>query len=181
MRTEETVYDKKDVRFLMVNPDTGEVVNEIYEGDSILRAESSEYLAQTIIIGKGKKFIKLFVDEIELLRKEKLTSAQWDILLFIMTHFRYDSGLVCFENGNPINSDDIAELAEMPKRTVFDTLEKLVSKKILAKNKTGHDIKYYINPYIFCKGQRINRTLHSMFKKSKWFHLYHAQVAENTE
>lgn len=150
----------------------GEIIDEICVGDKIIRKSTSDYLDSTIEIGKDKRFVKLFESTIDALGDEALTGKQWRILMIIIRYFRYDSGLISFENGNPLTVDHISDLTNIPKRTVFDSMEKLVTKKIIAKNKVGYEIKYYINPFIFCKGTRINKTLYSMFEKTKWRKIY---------
>ena len=52
--------------------------------------------------------------------------------------------------------------------SVYNSIERLVGKKILHKGITGKEYQLFMNPFIFMKGIRVNKTLYSMFKKSKW-------------
>ena len=106
----------------------------------------------SIEIGAGMPFIKMFDNTFDTLRNAKLTGKQWKILLTLLNNFQDGSGLVCFDNENPIGANDIAELAGVSMKTVFSALNKFVSKKILKKSKLGNDIRYYVNPLVFCKG-----------------------------
>ena len=167
---------QKEIRSYCVNPETAEIVNEIYTGDKIVRAETTKYLQQTVEIGKEKSFIKLFENTIVALGNEALTGNQWRVLTTIIKYFRYDSGLVSFRNGKPLTVEDISNISKLPLSSCFMAVDKLVQKKIIGKSKVGHDIKYYMNPFIFCRGTRINRTLFTMFENSRWKNLYEADV-----
>ncbi len=160
---------------LVVSPETGEVTNEIYEGDRIIRKKTTDFLVETIEIGKNEKFTKIFDNTLLALSDENMTGKQWKILILFINYFKYDSGLIAFDNGNPVGAEDVIELTGMSRKTVFDAINKLCEKKIISKTKVGFDIKYYGNPFIFCKGRRINKTLHTMFSKSKWTN-YHAGI-----
>ena len=63
---------------------------------------------------------------------------------------------------------DIITLKKKKKKTVYNSIEKLVGKKILHKGTTGKEYQLFMNPFIFMKGTKINKTLYSMFRKSKW-------------
>ena len=167
---------EKDIKSLLVNPDTGAVTGEIYEGDYIIREKTAEYIQNTVEIGKKEKFIKLFDSTIAALGDESLTGNEWKILTTFLQNFRYDSGLVSFANGNPLYTEDICRLSNIPPRTVFRGMDKLILKKIIAKNKTGQETKYYMNPFIFCKGTRVNKTLYTMFENSRWRQLHTAGI-----
>ncbi len=153
----------------IVSDATGEIIDELHEGDRIVRGNSTDYLNQTIEMEKDKRFLKIYDTTFSLLADEPLTGNQWRIIATLSTHFQYGSGLVAFSNGVPLTPNHICQLTNVSRSTVFDTLDILVKKRILAKTKVGNDVKYFINPYLFCRGNRINKTLHSMFKDSKWY------------
>ena len=169
----------KELAYYIVSPDTGEISNEIYVGDSIIRKETSEYLARTEKIGDKMSFIKLFRGlPLENLVHEKLTPAQWGTMMLFANLIRYESGLVALPNGTPITADDVADFLDISRRSVFDAIEKLIEKKIIAKAKTGiSEVKYYVNPFIFTTSVRVNKTLLSMFKDTKW-ESYHFEERE---
>ncbi len=164
--------EEKEVRRLLVDPSTGSVTDKVYVGDKILRGETIEYMQNTMEIGKGENFVKWFGSAMADIRKEDLTKNQWKLLTLIIEYLRYESGLVAYDNGKPLYLEDMAKMANMSIRTAFDAMEKLITKKIIGKFKTGFEIKYYVNPFIFCKGMRIEKTLYSMFKSSKWCSLH---------
>lgn len=151
----------------------GEITHEIYQGDKvkIMRKEATDYLNSTVEVGKDKGFVKMFNSAMLPLANEKLTGNQFMLILIINRYIRYDSGIISFDNGVPITKDHLVEISGMSRSSVYDNIDILVTKKILGKTKVGHEIKYFCNPYIFCKGKRVNKTLHEMFKNSKWYQL----------
>jgi len=152
----------------IVDAGTGEVVNGMFPGDRITRGSSVDYLANTIEIGKDRDFVKMFTDSLAPLADEKLTGAQLLLILVISKYIRYGSGLVAFDNGKSISADQLADLSGISRRTVYRAIDDLATKRIIFKGKTGNEVQYYFNPFIFAKGKRVNKTLYAMFKKSKW-------------
>lgn len=147
---------------------------EINEGDrvKIISKEQMEYLKKEdnlIEINKGEPFIKIYPAVIDRLLNEDLSSADYRIIFICMKYLRYDSGAVMYENtGSFLSQKDIITLSKLGKKTVYNSIEKLVGKKILHKGTTGKEYQLFMNPFIFMKGTKINKTLYSMFRKSKW-------------
>jgi len=52
-------------------------------------AEPAKYLNDKVNIGEGKKFIKLFDDQLETLASANLTGRQWAVLLIILSYQQY--------------------------------------------------------------------------------------------
>lgn len=93
------------------------------------------------------------------------------IAIFLQTYAKYQSNLIAYDNGRPISNDDIVKLTEYSKPTVVKCMDELVSTKVFARVKVGKSYQYYANPYIFCKGKRVNKTLIDMFKNYKYYGL----------
>lgn len=74
------------------------------------------------------------------------------------------SSLVVNANGDAMNNDDIQEATGTSKKSVAKYMNELVESKVLFRGTTGNSYKYFANPYIYCKGNRINDTLEEMFK-----------------
>ena len=157
----------------LVNED-GVILNTIKEGDKvkIVRKETLDFIKSEddlIEINKGEPFIKIYPNVIDCLLDEDLSSADYKIIFICMKYLRYDSGAVMYENnGNFLSQKDIITLTKLGKKTVYNSIEKLVSKKILHKGITGKEYQLFMNPFIFMRGTKVNKTLYAMFKKSKW-------------
>lgn len=169
------IKEEKVVVSKIVSND-GEITNEIYEGDRIIRKETIDYFNETIEIGKGEKFYKVWECAKVELDDELLTGSQWRLLNMMGHYIQYQTCLLTFSNGVPLTLEHISQIMNMPERTTFRAIEGLVKKKIIGKFKIGHEIKYYMNPFIYMKGKRVNKTLISMFGKSKWAQLHEESI-----
>lgn len=152
----------------------GVVLNTIGEDDKvrIMRKETLDFIKgenDKIEINADVNFIKLYTNTLKDLINEDLTSADLKVILVCLENLRYESGAVAFENtGNFLNQQDIVKISELTKMTVYRSIERLVDKKILHKGVTGKEYQFFMNPFIFMKGVKVNKTLYSMFAKSKW-------------
>lgn len=162
------------VKTLLISEETGELINTIKQGDKIriIREESLQHLKKdnnTIELNTNANFIKLYTDTLEDLINENLTSADFKIILVCLKNLRYETGAVAFENtGYFLSQQDIVKSSGLTKMTVYTSIERLVDKKILHKGVTGKEYQLFMNPFIFMKGIKVNKTLCAMFAKSKW-------------
>lgn len=142
----------------------GEVVGEVREGDRILRKESSKHLEQTIPWGKGWSFVKVF-DNYSPQLSLSLSGGAVGVMYTLSHYVAYLSNLLCNRSSNnPLNNEDIEKITGHSKPTVVKIMDELVANKVLARVKVGRSYQYYANPYIYCRGTRINKTLEAMFK-----------------
>lgn len=154
--------------------ESGEVLNKIDEGDriKIIKKGSLEFIKNEevkIEINPDVNFIKLYTNTLEDLINENLTSADLKVLLVCLKNLRYETGAVAFENtGDFLSQQDIIKTSGLSKMTVYNSIERLVDKKILHKGITGKEYQLFMNPFIFMKGIKVNKTLCVMFTKSKW-------------
>lgn len=107
---------------LIVNPDTGDVTGEVYEGDRVIRKASVEYLNNTQV-WKLDSFFMGHVAEIKNWTQE-LTMHEKAFLFSIVPYIGYED--CCFK-----------------------------------------ERQFFINPWLFCKGNRINNVLKTMFRNYK--------------
>lgn len=152
----------------------GEIVNKIREGDKIVRKEQTEYQQQYITnFNKGESFVKLYDKTISILRK-KLTPTEFLLAFSLVEYVSYkDSILRC--NGKIMDMQDISDKLEMDYSTVRRLVPSLVRKGILGIHKTGcaENPKLLIkaitcNPYVYIRGNDINRMAVALFEKSGW-------------
>ena len=155
--------------------ETGIVVNEIRPGDRILRKESVDFLkgVGTERINMGETFLKLYTSILKDLKDERLTGAEWQVLITCLCHLAYTSGGIIYSNnGHFLTPVDIEKESGLPKRTVMLCIEKLTDRKILHKGRTGREFQLYANPYIFMKGTEMSKITIDMFKNTKWAKLH---------
>ena len=168
---------KTENEVAIIDKETGEILREVERGSkiTILTENQQEYIEENIIdvvtledAGISNEFIKLFRGVLDMLLKEKLNSADFSIILVCLMNLEYSSGAVKENNGKFVNVSEISEITGLSRQTTTQSIDKLVSKKILHKGKTGNTVQLYVNPYIFMRGKVINKTLYAMFRDSKW-------------
>lgn len=142
----------------------GEIVGSIEQGDRIVRKASVEFLCDTMEWGKGRPFIKVFIDYFPKVA-ESLSGGAVGLMSVIATYIAYRSNLLCNRSSNnPLSNKDIEDITGLSKVSVAKYMDELVDAKVLFRGKTGKSYQYYANPYVYCKGTKINKTLEAMFK-----------------
>jgi hypothetical protein len=141
---------------------TGEVVDRLVSGDRIVREKSVEYLT-AIRIWKVDHFYKGNLGEIRKWMPE--LSPNEKALLFTVSPFvGYEDCCLKKENGDMLAFDDMVMLSGLSRGAVSNTLNELISKDILYRGKNSRERQYFMNPWLFCKGNRINTVLKTMFQ-----------------
>lgn len=149
------------------------VYAELNAGDRIVRKKSIDYLKNTDELQKTEMYVKFFLKSASVLAKEKMSSTAMSVCLEMLQYIRYDTGYLAFENGIKLTLDDIKRKCDFISMTsVVRAVDELVDKKIFAKVKTGKENNYLVNPYVFMRGARVNKTLSKTFENSKWARLY---------
>lgn len=146
---------------------------ELNEGDRVLRKKSIDFLKNTDELQKTEMYVKFFLKSASVLAREKLSSTEIAVCLEMLQYIRYDTGYLAYENGVKLTLDDIKRKCDFTSNiSVVRAVDELVNKKIFAKVKTGKENNYLVNPYIFMRGARVNKTLSKTFEYSRWARLY---------
>ena len=157
---------------VVVETETGEILDEIKEGDRIRRKSQDDYCkgkGELIDMTDNGNFIKIFNKTMAMLGGEGLTANEYQICLQLLNYIEYESGILKYANtGKQLNSQDISDITGICYKGVVRAMQTLVSKKIYGVHKTGKENCYTVNPFIFMKGKYINKTLYNFYKKSKW-------------
>ena len=152
----------------------GEILNEIYEGDKIVRQEQNEY-KNTHYIGFKKKeaFVKVFVHPITALFKE-LPTKEYAVTMALMPFISYNDGILRY-NGKIVDGKTISDVLGENYETFKRIITSLIKKEILGRverpsdtyaNKTRKCL--VVNPFIFLRGQDIEKDIVEIFQGSKW-------------
>lgn len=152
---------------IIIERETGEITNEIRPGDrlKITRRESIEYLSQ-YSEWKLEHFYKGHINEMRVLMKE-LSTNEKAFLFAIAPYVGYEDCCLKYSNGREITSNSLVEITGLSRSAVFDTIRNLIKKDILYRGKNSKNRQYFVNPWVFCKGNRINKVLKTMFKNYK--------------
>lgn len=162
----------EEARARIVTIDTGEY-KDIYEGDTvrILRKQSCEYLENTVELNKNEPYVKVYTKPLFELSRS-LTGTESQFVNYLMDYVRYTTGIFAYDNGKVLTRQAMADETGLSIKTVDKILASLVEKQVIGKHKTGHDIQFTGNPYIFMRGNRVNQTLVKFFQNTKWAKMY---------
>ena len=88
-------------------------------------------------------------------------------LFSIVPYIGYENCCLQHSNGNELKFDALVEISQISKGKLSSVINGLIEKDILYKGKNSNMTQYFVNPWLFCKGNRINRVLRTMFKNYK--------------
>lgn len=156
----------------ILDTETGEV-NELNEGDRIVRKASLD--AYNNIKQKNKQYqewkIEHFyrgnIEEICKIMKS-LNIYEKAFLFSIAPYVGYEDCCLKYpSNGTELKFETLVEISGISRSKMSEVINGLVEKDILYKGKNSNTIQYFVNPWLFCKGKRINKVLKTMFKNYK--------------
>lgn len=170
----------------VVDANTGEITDTFMYGDSYKkstkenREKAREFLAQKdnyVNFNTGVSFVKLYDNVLEEL-SEHLTNAEFNFTIRLTKHVSFKD-CVLRSNGNPngkvLDAKDLAVLMNMDPSTVRRLISSLIKKGVLGRHITGckddptQNFKAITcNPYIFTRGNKVNKTALSLFADSRW-------------
>lgn len=78
-------------------------------------------------------------------------------------------------NGIELKFETLVDISGISRGKLSSVINSLVEKDIIYKGKNSNTIQYFVNPWLFCKGNRINKVLKTMFKN------YQIQVFDGTK
>ena len=143
-------------------------VIDIDENGEICKEFITAYDDSKVQVNQNKNFIKVFTDELMKIRK-KMNSTDIIVSTILMHFISYESGMLTKTGKNderyPLINEDIEKITGLSNKVIVKTMKKLVDIGVYARAKHKRSFKYFANPYIFMKGNSINRTLKDMFKE----------------
>lgn len=174
----EDIQEDRTLMGQVVDPDTGEILDEIYDGDKVVhKKEPSDLIFN---FNDGRKFVKMY-HEVLISLKDELTPAEgWFLTLL--------SNYVCYEdcclrkggrpNGEAFNVKTLASELGYEYSTARRLVSSLMKKGLMGYFVTGSKDKpnakslcvklLIVNPYVFTRGSRVNRAVESHFADAGW-------------
>ncbi|HHX60331.1 MAG TPA: hypothetical protein GX707_06290 [Epulopiscium sp.] len=164
--------DDKVIVAHLVSDNTGEITDAIYPGDRIVRGESSESYRK-YVKNKSKdepsyqkwdldNFYRANISELTLLL-EDLSQTEKAFLFSISPYISFEDCHLKYHNNADMGTEDLVRITKMPRNTVYKTIKSLIDKDVLYKGMNSKTRQYFVNPWIFSKGSRINKVLKTMF------------------
>ena len=143
----------------------GEIIGELNEGDRIIKKEVSEYLEKTDM-WKIENFYMGNIDELQKWMDD-LTTVEKAFLFSIVPYISYEDCCIKFNNNADIGTEDLVKISGLSRGKTYEVISSLNKKDIIYKGENSKSRQYFINPWLFCKGQRLNKVLKTMFKNYK--------------
>lgn len=163
----------------MVDFKTGEILADEESGDRIKYTKASSLESFKKMkeeqVEKGLEefenkynlwdFKSFFKGNIEEIRRcmEELDTYEKAFLYSIASYVGYDDCCLKFDNGVELTFEKMVEISGISKGKLSSVIQGLIKKDILYKGKNSNTTQYFVNPFIFCKGNRINKVLKRMF------------------
>ncbi|HUX61120.1 MAG TPA: hypothetical protein VMV32_07400 [Ignavibacteriaceae bacterium] len=161
--------DDGSIRAHVISKKTGEITTDLHVGDMIVRKSSikshknkteniQEYIKWNL-----ENFYKTHVAEVRLWMNE-LSQAEKAFLFSVVPYVSFEDCHLQYTNGVDIGTEELIKITGLSRGLVYQTIESLIKKDILYKGKNSKNRQYFVNPWLFCKGNRINKVLRTMFK-----------------
>lgn len=158
--------ETKAVIASVVSNETGEVINEIYEGDRIIRKKDKHdnYIHD---FRKNDPFVKLYIGVNEL--RKVLSLSEFAVAISLADFICYDDCLIRKggnNNGHLLTVKELADDMNIPYESLRKTMRSLKKKGIIGEHKTGcpEHIAITVNPNIYHKGVKVNETIAALFE-----------------
>lgn len=119
----------------------------------------------------NSKFVKLFIAELEkLMSKKVITVEMLGFVTLLTPYLSYENNCLMNKDNSIMNQNDIIKLSGWGRNKVSQTIKVLIELEIMHEEKQQEDkrkSKYYLNPHLFYKGQKIDKEVNEFYKKSK--------------
>ena len=157
---------------------TKKFVDEIKPGDKITRLASVEAYRKikesryTAPYKKTKQdwnsgsFYKGNIEEIRAVMPE-LDTYEKAFLYSVAPFIGYEDCCIKYDNGRELSFQTLSEISGISTGKLSKVIKSLIDKDILYKGKNSKNTQYFVNPWLFYKGNVINKTLKTMFKNYK--------------
>ena len=168
---------EKDNRLYVIDPNTEKITNYINKGDRIVRKSSIDAfrsLKEQESEGvcdkwEMREFYKANTEELQLVMKE-LTQFERSFMFSITPYISFEHNSLIMGKGNKavdIGTEQLIEITGLSRSMLYEVVKSLIDKDIIFRGKNSKNTQYYVNPWLYCKGNRINKVLRNMFKNYK--------------
>lgn len=112
--------------------------------------------------GEDWSFTKLFTEYFRV-ADDKLSSGSVAIMFAIAPYVAYGSNILCKRGRvtEPLTPMDIEKITGISRKSIGKYIEELMDSQMITKDSEG---RFIANPYVYCKGGKIDKSLMEMFK-----------------
>lgn len=168
--------DDKPVVAVVVNPETGEITDDLRPGDRIVRKKSSDSYQKQVKKNSEStpdyqnwnldNFYRANISELALWMDD-LSQTEKAFLFSVSPYISFEDCRLIYGNGVDIGTEDLIKITKQSRSVVYETVDSLIKKDIIYKGRNSRTRQYFINPWLFSKGNRINKVLKAMFGNYK--------------
>lgn len=153
---------------VVVDTETGQIMNELRDGDRIVHATSIEAFREFESAPKGETFTKLYHKVIPLIVDCGLSASELILFMHLAVNLRYLSNVAKYPNGRLITRDNLQNDLKISESTVKRSIYRLIKLGLIAEASTVEGKVFIVNPFVVTVGDKINKTVYDLFRKSKW-------------
>ena len=92
-----------------------------------------------------------------------LTITEKGLVLSIAPYISFKDCCIEYTNGRYMNTKQMADISGISEKTAQEIIKSLINKNILNKRKEGRKVRYYANPWLFCRRGKVDKSLRSLF------------------
>ena len=153
---------------LVIDSDTGEVMTELYDNDRIVRGTSIDAIHELERAPKGETFTKLYHKVIPLIVDCELSASELIMFMHLAVNLRYISNVAKYPNGKLITRENLQSDLKVSEPTVKRSIYRLIKVGLIVEASTIEGKVFIVNPFVVTVGDKINKTVYDLFRKSKW-------------
>ncbi len=153
---------------LIIDSETGQVITEMHKGDRIVRANSLDAVQSLENAPKNETFTKLYHKVIPLIIDCDLSAAELIFFIHLAANLRYLSNVAKYPNGRLITRENLKVDLKMSDITIKRSIYKLIKVGLIVEANTLEGKVFIVNPFVVMVGDKVNKTVFDLFRKSKW-------------
>jgi hypothetical protein len=153
---------------LVIDSETGEVMTELHDGDRIIRGTSIDAIHELECAPKGETFTKLYHKVIPLIVDCGLSASELIMFMHLAVNLRYISNIAKYPNGKLITRENLQNDLKVSEPTVKRSIYRLIKVGLIVEASTIEGKVFVVNPFVVTVGDKINKTVYDLFRKSKW-------------
>ena len=152
----------------------GVILGDVYEGDKIVHQSPNQYLENNIInFNRKEAFVKVFTNPVLSLYLA-LPAKEFSIAMGIIPFISYKDGVLRHE-GKIADIKTISDILNENYDSFRKHIKNLIQAQVLARIERPSDVDksktrqcLVVNPYIYLRGQDIEKDIVNVFSSSPW-------------
>lgn len=153
---------------IIIDSETGEVITTLNEGDRIIRSKSVDSYSELEDAPKNETFTKLYHKIVPFMVECDLSASELMIIMHLAVNLRYLSNVAKYPNGKLITRANLQSDLQLSEPTIKRSIYRLIKVGLIVEASTVEGKVFVVNPYVVMVGDKINKTVFDLFRKSKW-------------